>query len=343
MDKFYQLSPGQQADLLQDVACKALQAWALPPECVVTLLKYRENAVFKVEALDGTKYALRVHRHGYHSDAAIRSELQWMEALNDRGILTPKAVPTIDGELFELVSTDAVLTPHQCDLISWVDGQELGSVENGVGGDSVELIATYRKLGELAARLHTESNEWELPADFSRHAWDEEGLLGDDPLWGRFWELELLTEEEKNIVVKARDKARKELLAFGKAPDRYGLIHADFLPENLFQSSDGISLIDFDDAGYGWHLFEFATSLLFQFGEPHFEAVSNAMIEGYRSVRPLSDEQVALLPTFFLIRGLVYLGWIHTRAETEIAQTLGPQMVPLITGLAREYLQSDRG
>ena len=43
--------------------------------------------------------------------------------------------------------------------------------------------------------------------------------------------------------------------------DRYGLIHCDFLPENLLKDGKTLRIIDFDDCGYDWHLFDIATSM----------------------------------------------------------------------------------
>ncbi|VAW03604.1 hypothetical protein MNBD_ALPHA04-1633, partial [hydrothermal vent metagenome] len=79
-------------------------------------------------------------------------------------------------------------------------------------------------------------------------------------------------------------------------------------------------------------------SLFMHLGEPHFDTVCDAMVDGYRSVRTLSDEHLALLPTFFLMRGLVYLGWAHTRRETETAKALTPMMIEAVTALADDYL-----
>ena len=51
------------------------------------------------------------------------------------------------------------------------------------------------------------------------------------------------------------------LCEFGKSADRYGLVHGDMLPENLFYDGSELRLIDWDDTGFGWHLYDFATAL----------------------------------------------------------------------------------
>jgi hypothetical protein len=83
---------------------------------------------------------------------------------------------------------------------------------------------------------------------------------------------------------------QNELSQLERSPRNYGLIHADFAPENLMVDGERIRLLDFDDAGYGWHLFEVVTSLYFHIGQPYFDAIERAMLEGYRSEQRLSAE-----------------------------------------------------
>ncbi len=335
---FYSLPASAQAECLEGLARRALPEWGLTENDQVELIKHRENAVFKIISQTGKCYALRVHRHGYHSDRALRSELQWMTYLKQKGLKTPLPVAALDGTYIKSISSQAVSEARQCDLIEWVDGSPIGGLEEGVAGDEKSLGDIYRSIGEIAANLHNISAAWTLPVGFSRLQWDARGTIGEEPLWGRFWDLEPLTEVQIALLFTARDKALEKLKAFGTGDDRFGLIHGDLLPDNILQTSDDLCLIDFDDSGFGWYLFEFATSLFMHLGEPHFDTVCDAMVDGYRSARALPDEHLALFPTFFLMRGLVYLGWAHTRRETETAEALTPTIIEAVVALADDYL-----
>jgi Ser/Thr protein kinase RdoA (MazF antagonist) len=336
MAGFYDLTPAQQGERVASLARVALGSWGIEAR-ELALLKYRENAVFRVVAADGRRYAIRVHRAGYHSDAELESELQWMQALAADGFDVPELVPTSAGRLFEVVSHREIPEPRQVDLFAWIDGQPLGSVESGLEGDAETLARTFHTIGVLAARLHNQSARWRPPAGFTRHAWDTEGLVGERPLWGRFWELAALSESERALLIRARDRVRQELSVLERSARNYGLIHADFAPENLMVDGSRIRLIDFDDAGYGWHLFEIATTLYFHIGQPYFDAVERATIAGYRSERELPAADEALLPLFYAARGFTYLGWVHTRRETETARELTPMLIELACGTARRY------
>ena len=115
MAGFYELTPAQQGERVATLARVALESWGLEAR-ELTLLKYRENAVFRVAADDGRRYAIRVHRAGYHSDAELRSELQWMQALLADGFDVPELIPTRSGHLFDVVSHSEIPEPRQVDL-----------------------------------------------------------------------------------------------------------------------------------------------------------------------------------------------------------------------------------
>jgi len=337
---FYAMDATAQAQCMRELASAALGHWGLAATDM-HLIKYRENAVFRVELADGRRVALRIHRHAYHSDAELHSELQWLDALAAAGISVPQILPAQDGALFRNVQVPAVPEARQVDIFAWVEGRQLGSVEAGVEHDLPTVRGIYRTIGTLAARLHEHSTRWTLPEGFVRHAWDADGLAGATPFWGRFWELEQLNDEERSLLVQARDAVHAGLSAYGSDPangGRYGLIHADLVAENLLVDGDDVRLIDFDDAGFGWHLFELATALYFESDAPHFETAFAALVEGYRSVRDLPETQLAHMPLFFAARSFTYLGWIHTRPETETARTLGPMLIDMACRAARRYL-----
>lgn len=341
MSDFSRLDPGQQVDHLRRLARDALGSWDIE-DAGIDLIKYRENAVFCITTGAGKKYALRVHRPGYHSEVELRSELQWIQSLADAGIDVPRIVPTISGDLMITKGTGAETGPRQVDLFEWLEGRQLGSVEAGVQGDLTSIRNTYRTVGELAARLHNQAAAWQPPPWFTRQAWDEAGITGGQPIWGRFWELASLSRDERRLLESARARVHAELIAYGKSDHTYSLIHADFAPENLLVNDDRVSLIDFDDAGFGWHLFEIATTLYFIHGEDYFDAARDAVIEGYRSCRPLPDQQLEYLPLFFVARGFTYVGWVHTRSETETARELTPMLVEMICKLSEDYLSGSR-
>lgn len=331
------LAPEELLEQLNLIAHKALNHWQIRAQSLA-LIKHRENAVYRVESRCGKRYALRIHRPGYHSDAALRSELQWMSALADDGVQVPEVIPTPDGRLMVRETTALLQTPHQIDLFAWINGEPLGSVEQGLSQSSEEVNRIYQAIGETAARLHNQAVNWPLPDGFQRHAWDTEGLVGETPFWGQFWQLESLTSAQRELLLQARNRIRSELENYDRSPTRYGLIHADFVPENLMVENGQPRLIDFDDAGFGWHLFELATALYFIRDEPHYDTARTALIAGYRKHRPLENSELEWLELFLTARGFTYLGWVRDRQETETARELAPELIRRACEQAERYL-----
>ncbi len=334
---FAALPPAEQNARLHRMALAAVSRW--PLDCArVEPIKVRENAVYAVHTTDNRRVVLRIHRLGYHSDAALRSESSWMKALAASGIEVPQAVLSRSGQPFELVDVDDVPGPRQVDVFEWIEGRQLGSVEQGLTADAGWVSRTYGIVGELTARMHNQSSAWQPPASFQRHSWCDAGLAGETPLWGRFWELADLTTAQRALFEDLRGRVARELAAYGKGADRFGLIHADLVPENILVDDEHLRIIDFDDAGYGWHLFDIATSLYFIRRESFYELARDSLIAGYRRHRALGDEHLRRLPMFLAARGTTYLGWVHTRRGEPTARELTPQLIELAVAAAEDYL-----
>ena len=327
---------------MQRLALEALKAWDIT-DCEPELIKIRENAVFRIRRADGFDAALRIHRHGYHSAAALQSELSWMQALQQAGIEVPEIIPATSGALFVTAGVDSVPEPRQVDMVQWLAGEPLGSIEEGLSETVGDIAQVFHETGRLAAQLHNHAVGWQPPHGFVRHAWDTDGLTGEAPLWGRFWEFPGLDSGQRQLMERARDAARSDLIAIGEDRQNYGLIHADFNFDNIMLRDGRVTAIDFDDCGFGWHLFDLATISILFLGTDRYDTVQDAVIEGYRRERPLSDETLEQMPLFYLMRAFTYLGWIYTRSETRTAEEIAPGIVAMVCELAEEYLNSKEG
>jgi len=324
------LSLAAQGERLRQLAVAALERFGLAPDSTLELLKHRENAVFRVDdAGSGRRYVLRVHRAGYQTPASIHSELQWMDALCQAGIRTPRALAGRDGHWVQTLSVKGVPEPRHCDVISWVEGEPL---------DATNSIEAYELLGELHAQLHNHSRGWSRAPGFTRQRWDDDGMLGADPLWGRFQDLEALDADQLALMKRARSVVLERLARFGKTHDSFGLIHADFMPDNVLLHHGVASVIDFDDSGFGWYLYDPATLFALSIADEAFPSMLDAWTRGYRSVADLPDQHLAELPTFIMARCLVGLGWLHTRRETDLARLLTDAIVKMSCDYAESLL-----
>jgi Ser/Thr protein kinase RdoA (MazF antagonist) len=312
-ESFFDLPVEQQLERATRAAHAALANYDFPAGATLAVLKHRENTVFAVADHDvGKLGAMRVHVPGYQDRASILSEFQWMQALNAAGVRTPGVIAARGGALVIEVYAPDGSEPRLVDVLQWIEGRQ---------PRDDEIVASFRILGEIQARCHNQASQWRLPPGFTRQRWDDTTLLsGNHPTVAAAWENWALTAEERALVLKCRDALRDHFARWGKGRDRYGIIHSDVMPENLIITNDGVRLIDFDDAGFGWYLYDPASALLPYYGSDLYEALRDAWLAGYRLHRPLADEDLAELPRFLLLRCFYALGWLHLRRNTDWAK-----------------------
>lgn len=274
---------------------------------VVRLIRNRENAVFEM-ALPTGRAALRLHRQGYQDDAAIRSELWWCAALAAQGVAVAAALPTRDAALLVRLSNG-----RNASAIAWVEGEPLGEAGRYFAEPLPIVLYRHAALGRLLADFHTATDRLALPADFTRPRWDIQGLVGEHPFWGRFWEHPLATPAQAAVLRAARDVLQDRLTEHAMTGD-FGPIHADVLRENVIVNGRSLSLIDFDDSGFGFRLYDLGTAMSQNLYEPHYTEIRDALIAGYAETRAAS---VDLVETFTLARCCASVGWAAPRLPPE--------------------------
>lgn len=291
-----------------EAAQQALLAWGVTAK--PRLIKNRENIVFQAQAPDGGKAALRLHRPGYRNDDAIRSELWWSEALVAAGMVVPQAIRTEAGDVL------ATGGPRVASLLTWLDGEPLGEGDVPLAMAEPEQEALHEALGRELARLHTASDQMDIPEGFTRDAMDVNALLGEQPSWGRFWVNPSLTAAESALLQEARVKVRAVIEAHAQTAD-WGLIHGDALRENVLVQGNIVRLIDFDDGVFGFRLHELGVAMSQNWDQPNVDALGRALLRGYGVERELPDDADALLEAFTLMRCLSSCGWVIGRYDDD--------------------------
>lgn len=302
---------------------QVLPLWGFPATTKANLLNISENTTYRVDE----KYILRQYRPGHHSKIAIASELAWMQALDQDGVLpTPKVIKGVDG---------AEIQQH--DGVFWVLFEYLSGHEPEMQDD---LRTPFQQLGQLAARTHQHSKSWHRPDFFSRPIWDERAVFEPDPLWGHWRSTGPgVTPEHCAILHKAQERIQQRLADYGKGADRFGLIHADMRLANLLVDGDTTHVIDFDDCGFGWWMYDFAAAISFFEDHPQVPTLKQAWLAGYQRIEPLSPDDIAEIDTFVLLRRMHLLGWLGTHQETKIYTELASDFAENTAQLARNWLQ----
>ena len=329
---FDRLPHAEQCAALEELAAAALALYPVGGGASVRLVNLSENATYAVDCADGRRYALRIHRDGYHSQEAIASELAWAVALRRSGVVTtPDPVPGRDGGLIQSLAHPSMARPRRIVLFDWEAG-----VEPGIGDD---LVGPFETLGAVTARMHGHARGWERPPGFVRLTWDFERSLGDDrPHWGRWRDGMGLDREKEALFGRTVAAVGRRLERYGKGAERFGLIHCDLRLANLLIDGPTVKVIDFDDCGFGWYMYDAATPVSFYEHEPQVPELVDAWVRGYRSVAPLAREDEAEIPTFVMLRRLLLVAWIGSHSETELARSMGVDYTEGTVGLCEGYL-----
>jgi Ser/Thr protein kinase RdoA (MazF antagonist) len=329
-------------DRVARCATEALRAYACRPGTSVELLNVSENATFLVSDPDGGLSVLRVHRLGYHTEQEISSELAWMDALRaEAGVRTPRVLAAVDGRRVVTVSELGGAAVRHCVRFEFLPGTEpTAGLHSGPGPGSGDVLADghFAELGEITARMHRHARDWRRPAWFTRFHWDYAAAFGDGARWGRWQDGIGVGPPERRILGRLDQKLRARLTAFGTDPSRYGLVHADTRLANLLVHEGSVSVIDFDDSGFSWYLYDLGTSVSFFEHSPEVPGLVDSWLEGYRRAGELSAEDEAEIWTFILFRRLLLVAWIGSHRGVDFAAALGAGYTRDSCDLAESYL-----
>lgn len=283
-------------------AVEAAAHWNATP---VRLISKRENEVFEVSLPSG-RAALRLHRIGYQDDAAIRSELWWCAALAASGVRVPAALVSDEGGHLVTLSNG-----RKASCISWLEGEELGKAGVPFAQPLAVLLEQHRRLGCLVADVHRATARLTLPSDFIRPRWDIEGFVGETPFWGRFWDHPVATPAQRATLIRARAYLRHKLEAHVQAGARLAPIHADVIRENILDEGEALWLIDFDDSGIGFPMYDLGTAMSQSLYEPAYEAIRDALMAGY------GTSDCEMVEVFTLARSCASVGWTMPRIDPD--------------------------
>lgn len=326
------LTPEEQQRGDAEVAALSLPAYGFSDRARTKMINLSENATYRVEDPDtGRAGILRVHRQDYHTREAIESELDWLTALRaGSDVATPLVVPTTAGD--RVVTTAPRGVERHAVLFEVVRGAEPD--ESALGE------ADFETLGAITARLHEHARTWQRPDGFARFAWDWEHSLGGRPRWGRWQDGIGVGPDEERVLGAAADLVGDRLAAYGRSEDRFGLVHADLRLANLLVDGDRVNVIDFDDCGFSWFMYDFGTAVSFIEHDPRLPRWQAAWLRGYRAVGTITEEDEQMLATFVMLRRLLLVAWMGSHAHSRECQQIGPGYTAGSCELADRYLAS---
>jgi Ser/Thr protein kinase RdoA (MazF antagonist) len=251
------------------------------------------NDTYQVQCANA-RYSLRVYRHAFRSRDDIEFEIAALNYLRSKGADVAYPIQRKDGGyITEVIAPEGsryiILTTHaEGELLKYDEPED------------------SRRFGESVATLHKLSEGF--TTHYQRKTLDLSYLLA--PSLDAF--RPYLTEHPEDLafVEQVAEEARAVVTARPIESLDSGFCHGDFHGGNVHEANDVLTHYDFDCCGLGLRIYDLATfkwdATLSGTEEqrwPHF-------LEGYRSVRDLSDSELELLNSFVVIRHFWWIGQI---------------------------------
>jgi Ser/Thr protein kinase RdoA (MazF antagonist) len=257
-----------------------------PIECL--FWERGSNDTYKVRCTDA-QYFLRVFRHGAYSKAANEFEAEALIYLYRQGVPVAYPMPRKSGGYIA-----EIVAPEGPRFVL------LTSVANGSTPD-YESLKNCRLVGESIARLHTLSTGFE--STYERTHLDLKGLLDDS--------MDVIRQyfpHQPSAINKIERIAQAVKATVQAVPDElldYGICHGDLHGGNLHIHEDLVTLFDFEECAFGYRAYDLGTFKWNLGSNKQSKEKWSAFIEGYSSIRPLTESAHAVIDTFVIIRELV--------------------------------------
>jgi Ser/Thr protein kinase RdoA (MazF antagonist) len=264
-------------------------------------VNYEYNATLKVETTDGQLFALRINTNSPRTPENLMAEIAFVRLIAADGrVRVPQPIQNSEGSFYTSVFHEPSQRTFHCVLYSWIEGEEL---------EDEPTDEQLKAMGVAMATMHLVAPAFELPHGATLPAFD-------DPLW---WTEDFLLSDKSVLDASAKDLISRALMAIKEGVAKFYLsatpmiIHADMHGGNVLWNEDHLSVIDFDDCGFGLPIQDFATALYY-FDTPEQDA---AFKEGYKSVAPLPECSERELKMFFLQRRIVLLNYLYETSNLE--------------------------
>ena len=280
MRAFDELTKSGRVGRLRLLAIETLRnQFGLEPTRVSLLASHSFNTLFRANMTGGQPLAVRVGEVRIHADRVEDVEAGWLRALRaDTDLLVPTLMADLAGNNVSAGAHSLVPGSRYCSVMTWVQGRVVRQQFD-------HYIA--RRMGAVQAILHEHAAAYSPPDIPS-------GIVAKRAVY--FGNTSLLPGYESaygSMFVEAIERVQAHLDALWKSsPHRPHLLHGDFGPQNVMRCRSALTPIDFQDLQFGFDLQDAAITVADLRRVFHDESLIEALVAGYRSVRPwpLTDE-----------------------------------------------------
>jgi Ser/Thr protein kinase RdoA (MazF antagonist) len=331
------------SETAREAALQARLLYDISPLSTITLLSFETSAEYLIEdKRNGLFTVLRISRPDFYTCDELEAEIRWIKELEKHNppFVLPQPICGIDGRIVQKIAlpTGGICF---CSMFAYLHGRTLDE------HDDTELVSDFKKLGEITALMHQNALQWNGSETLSRPILDTGALLGSQSRYGPIGsgilasdEPASLTSEQLLLFDKVSSTIKRRLFRFGKSGARFGLIHSDLSLSNIICYKNRFAVTRFNHCGFGWFLYDFASSVSFLEDRSLLPKLTSAWLEGYRRQRNISNEESAEIPTFIMLRRLELLSRLVNRWDTTLPKGYTDDFIEKTATLATNYLRT---
>ncbi len=291
MKTFDELPAREQAGRLRRLAQNALEQYDLSITRLRLVGKFT-NTLFRAWPADGPSYMVRVCKPGWRTNADLRSEGMWLQALSSSDeIGAPVPVLARDGQFFVEASAEGVPESRRCVVMTWLPGISL---------EKRLTEANLYKMGLLFSRLHEFSLHFIPLPGFTTRKMDSIYARGEeDVLFGESCR-EAFTQRSRDIFERTRRVLEETCVRLYAGPG-LRVIHNDLWHGNIKIHHGQLHPLDFEDTVWGYPVQDIAMALqdLMSAASPAiFERHRASFRAGYESRCPWPESEPGQIDTF---------------------------------------------
>ena len=285
---------------LESFSFQILSKYPIDVKSAVSI-NYEYNATLRIETNSGELFALRINTNSPRTPENLKAEIAWVRHLAADGrVKVPQPIKNLQGDFHTSILHEISGRMFHCVLYSWIEGNELEDEPT-----EEQLIA----LGAAMATMHLIAQHFTLPPGAALPRFD-------DALW---WTEDFLLSEKSLLDTDAKSLISQALAAIKTGVDKlYAdskpiLIHADMHGGNVLWHKGSLSVIDFDDSGFGLPLQDLATAMYY-LDTPEQDA---AFRQGYESIAPIPECSEKEMKMLFLQRRIILLNYLYETSNLE--------------------------
>ncbi len=285
---------------------EAARRYGLPPSELTELTAF-ENFVYEAESEDGVGLVLRVSHSTRRTFDYTLGEVEFVRYLGAAGLPVAQPILSESGQFVQRIEDS---DPGHYFVVTAFERAE------GVVFDDAPPLkelhwkpALFRDLGRIFARLHNRAQTYKLSNPrFKRQEWYEYDVVDID----RF------APPEEKLVRERTARIIERLQQLPRAPEDYGLIHADLHPHNFCFADGRVTVFDFDNCEYAWFVKDIAVILFYVArGEPRGKREEAAraflapFLEGYRELRTCDRARLEAIPDMLALQRSMNYALFH--------------------------------